>query len=404
LFRRALQQTFWHSDRHLLAVLLLPVAAALAQTRGTPPSVAPAPATAQPGAQQPSDHEPPSDPEREVFLESMSLIPFPGKGCFKAVFPNKIWQPAECASPPATPNPRALQPRADRLTVGKGTDYFLLSDSPSITSATGSFPSVNGVKSVYSPTVMQPNTYALQMNSNTFNSSFCDNCTVWQQFIFSQSQCGQRQPCVFIEYWLLNYSSSCPPGWYRGTVSDCFLNAMGTIVDPPLIEDLAKLKLKGTVSTTTADNTVVDAAVLLTADGTVWAAQGTPFGLAGAWQGAEFNLFGDCCGYGAYVNSGSNIEVKLGVDNGTVSCTTDPLLFAGGTAETNNLSLVLGSCSATGGSSPAIMFTECGGGQPPQEDTVAGTTRSTASATGETGSTASATLTINVIAPCAAPQ
>jgi hypothetical protein len=73
-----------------LAGLLSSVGAS-AQTQASPPSIAPPAATVQPGAQRPSDRE------REDFLKSMSLMPLPEEGCFKAVYPNKIWQPAECA-------------------------------------------------------------------------------------------------------------------------------------------------------------------------------------------------------------------------------------------------------------------------------------------------------------------
>jgi hypothetical protein len=139
------------------------------------------------------------------------------------------------------------------------------------------------------------------------------------------------------------------------------LNTIPASVDPvPAITDLAKLKLMGRVSTTTPDT-----AFLSAADGTVFPSKGAAnyIGIVGAWRGAEFNLFGDCCSYGAYLNNGSNIKVSLSVDNGTVNCINTG--FDGTTAETNNLSLLLGSCSATGGASPGIMFSESGGGPVP---------------------------------------
>ena len=206
-----------------LTVAALIAAAFSLSSVGASAQTQPPAATVQPGAQNPSDRQ------RADFLESMSRIPLPaplaGKGCFKAQYPNKIWIPIKCAPPPG-PNPRALVPRHDLLNVGGGTDYFV-NVSGSIASAIGTLDPANTVTKVYSPTyttpptptVVHPNDYTLQINSNTFSSPLCNgvpNCVGWQQFVFSQRQCGGTA-CVFVQYWLLNHPQPCPPNPTFGT-------------------------------------------------------------------------------------------------------------------------------------------------------------------------------------------
>lgn len=322
----------------------------------------------------------------------MRLIPFPGKGCFEAKYPNKTWQRVPCGPAPTKPSPLALKTRPNQ--VGAGNDYFAVTTG-NISSATGSFDSVSGVTAVYSPTdlsnptIVHPDTYMLQVNANRFptqayNCNNLSNCTGWQQFIFSQrSDCGA--PCVYIESWLLNYPSpsSCAQlsapagssGWIgqdatTTTAGGCFLNTAISTVPAQTIADLGKLKLQGTASMGGQDQ-----AILQTPQGDLKATnQDSLLGLAQSWSEAEFNLFGDCCAFEAFLNSGSNLTVRLEVDNGTSNspqCQTGFTPSRGATAETNNLNL--GTCNTVGGASPAIVFAESGGGPLPPGYTVGDT-------------------------------
>jgi hypothetical protein len=410
------QQTFF-SDRHLLGGLLSSVAAS-AQTQASPPSAVPPPAAVQPEAQNPSDRE------REDFRKSM-ISSFPGKGCFEAKYRNKTWQPVLCGPAPTKPNPLvALQTRPNQ--VGAGNDYFAVITG-NISSATGSFDSVSGVNAVYSPTdtnnpmIVYPDSYTLQLNANQFPTQACNNvpnCMGWEQFIFSQrSDCGA--PCVYIEYWLLNYPSPCPAGgpgsgwiFFAPTspmVCGCFLNTTTSAFPAQPVTVLGQLKLTGSagagggrsgggplpqgyeVAASTSSNLPItvtapptppappDQAILQTASGDlIENNQDSLLDLAKSWSEAEFNLFGDCCAFEAFLNSSLNLTVRLEVDNGTTNTPQCQNGSTFATAETNNLDL--GTCSPVGGASPAIVFTESGGGPLPPGYTVGGATASTGSA------------------------
>jgi von Willebrand factor type D domain len=312
----------------------------------------------------------------------MSRVPLPSEGCFVAHYPNETWVKVQCEPTRSAPNliRRSVQP----FNVGDGTDYFATVSGSTITSATGSFDSVTGVTDVFSEILNGPtntvfhNTYALQLNANRFSTPLCNGvagCIGWEQFIFSQrSACGS--PCTYIEYWVYNFNAACStlpnvPGanWqtFSGSGSGaagCFLNTKGTAVVPqPPIADLGKLKLTGTVSSGG------DTVQLSTPNGDVYAMENNllpDFGLAAsqAWSGAEFNIFGDCCGYEAFLNSGSSVAVRLAVNNGPLT-TPCPSYFPWVTVETNNLNL-LANCSTVTNPLPAIVYTESGGGPIPK--------------------------------------
>ena len=307
--------------------------------------------------------------ERRNFHEQMKQIALPGKGCFTAHYPEARWVPTNCGNAPQYPNPVARGARPN--TVGAGTDFFLQVPA-NISSATGSFDSAVGINTVRGPqlgstTVAHENTYSLQLNAGVFTTAACGGvpgCLGWEQFIFSQSQCAPSA-CAFIEYWLLNHGFPCPTAqwnFYPGTpttIPGCFLNTAFAYLSVPPVSELGALELSGSVSGG------LDTVTISTANGDVnAAAQDSLLDLAQNWRGAEYNLVGDCCAAESYLNSGSSLTVRLQALNGTANAPTCSTGFSGATAETNNLSLT-SSCSAVGGSSPAIVFTESGGGDLP---------------------------------------
>ena len=336
-----------------------------------------------------------SDEKKEDFRTKMMGIPLRRSGCFEAKYPNEEWKEVACGPVPKSPNPLTLGPASPSPNAGNGNDYFA-QVTGNISSATGSFDSATGISAVYSPTytvpstptVVHPNTYSLQLNSDIISTSAnCagGGCSGWEQFIFSQRQCdiSGLQSCVFIEYWLYN-SPACPRAGGTGcscpsavftpyfdptgnTASGCFVNTPSTMFSTPAIADLGSLKLTGTANSGGMDQVTVQ-----TADGLLHtkAFPDSTIGLANGWHGVEFNLFGDCCAYEAFLNSGSQLTLRLNATSSSAPICLAPNTFSGETAETNNLQLNLGSCHPSGA---AIVFSEGGGGSLPSGYTIGDT-------------------------------
>ena len=301
---------------------------------------------------------------REQWREDISHIATPSAGCFHATYPSIVWERTACkaAIPRVAPTPRWFSFGAAQ-TAGNGNDYTLQS-STLITKATGTFPSVTGVTSETGVGVaayggggiLGANEYSLQINSS-FNSttSACRNhsgCTVWQQFVYAPDYSVDGEAAVFMQYWLIGYGgSSCPSGWGSDGAGDCYRNsAAATAPDVPATQ-LANLKLAGTVASGGNDT------VVFTNGTQAYSSSGSDsvLYLSQVWKVSEFNVVGNAGGSEAVFNSGSSITVKVAVSNGS---TTAPSCVAnsGSTGESNNLNL--GSCTASGGSSPYIQFTE----------------------------------------------
>jgi hypothetical protein len=155
--------------------------------------------------------------------------------------------------------------------------------------------------------------------------------------------------------------------WYDktgATASGCYFNTEATAVSKPPVADFGKLKLVGQAGVGGKD-----AATIQTADGTLHrnSFDANALNLAKFWTGAEFNVFGDCCAYEAFFNTGTNMVVRIHTTSQKppdcfLSTTTPDHIFIGATAETNNLDLVSNSCAAKSPSD--ITFTQSGGGDP----------------------------------------
>ena len=325
---------------------------------------------------------PPQAQSREAWRAELSRHPLPKKGCFNATYPSTEWHEVPCGPPSRHPNPPAKGPRSD--TVGNGTD-FVAQTSGLISTAVGSFNSVIDAKSVQGDVggsaPQQSGVFMLQINTQFFSSppacKGIQGCRGWQQFLFSQTQGpppgpGQQSvvsgttPVVFMEYWLLGYGQECPStppvaggtSWMPDGDGDCWANGPTTYVPPQTVASLAGLVL--TASTNAAAQ---DTVALETTNGEVVANGGdSVLALAKFWNAAEFNVFGDCCLTQTVFNNGSTIEVKTSIDDGTTNAPDCPS-NGGTTGETNNLSIV-SPCWTTGGTSPAIEFTEAFGSPP----------------------------------------
>jgi hypothetical protein len=326
---------------------------------------------------RPNDHRRPNIEERKTYEKRMVAIHPAKPGCFEAHFPDEHWVETQCLPAPRTPNPRARGPRPN--TVGDGTDWFATVTSGNISQVTGSFDKTSGIVQLLGPingdtSVVHPNVYAMQTNSNTYTPSICGTLTdcAWVQFIFSQTQCGSS-PCVFIEYWLLNHANPCPTnaswtfygpgvaGYTPGTTPGCYLNTTAKSLSAVPLSDLGSLRI---VSTTQGGNDIVTASDV---DGTLGSQSNASIAdLATGWTGVEYNLVGDCCSVETFFTSTTTASLTLRVAtvNGTTNAPNCASSFTGTTAESNNLNLT-GGCTPVSGADPAIVFTESGGGPLP---------------------------------------
>jgi hypothetical protein len=305
---------------------------------------------------------------RQAWRENMAQLDTPSAGCFEAHYPSIIWQQVGCkqltqhAVHPVLPL-RVKQGLAE--TAGNGNDYVLQSPgSTLISSTTGSFPSVTGVTSEQGVGVaayggggiLGPNEYSLQINSQfTSTTSACNGhsgCTVWQQAVYAPDYEVNGSAAVFFQYWLIGYGGTrCPSGWGSDGSGDCYKNSSyATAPDVPATQ-LGNVKLAATATSGGNDK------VTFTNGTTAYSvsASDSVVKLATIWKQSEFNVVGNAGGSEAQFNSGSSITVKIAATYGS---TTAPSCIAndGSTGESNNLNL--GSCSAVGGSSPYIQFTE----------------------------------------------
>jgi hypothetical protein len=323
---------------------------------------------------------------RQAWRETMHQTNTYDIGCFHASYPSTQWEKVECAD---IPGYRSAPPRltGHEQVVGNGYDYVAQAPSGDLFSlALGSFPKVTGVTSEKgvnvpfgdgeSDGITGKNEYTLQVNTNFANTAACDGyvgCLAWQQYVVSTntpvsltSNKLTDKTEVFIEYWLINYgvddgSDICPPGFLDAGPSgeggdDCVQNTPATVVYKGQlpITDLASLQLSGSA---VADGTDKATATYGTEAYAATVADSYT-DISSGWNQVEFNVVGNAGGSRADFNSGSSLTVKIALTDGSTSKPTcvPPGDYDGTTGETNDLKI--GKCTATGGSTPYIEFTE----------------------------------------------
>lgn len=293
----------------------------------------------------------------KTWHETMRQMAPPTTGCFQASYPSVIWERARCEATSYRSNPHVKLSTAE--TVGNGNDYAAATSNLT-GSATGSFPVVTGVTSETDGTTA--NSYTLQLNTNLANASpACgsygySSCQVWEQFIYSSSYVGGVAQ-VFMQNWMfIPRKARCPRsgGWtsYKtSSYNGCYKNSNAVNTSMVPATQLANLKLAGAVTANGNDT------VTFTNGTTAYAVSepDTTLGIAYVWNQSEFNIVGNGGGSAATFNSGSSVTVNLQVNDGSTNAPSC-LANAGSTGETNNLNL--GPCSAAGGTSPYIQFTE----------------------------------------------
>jgi len=315
----------------------------------------------------------------------------PQAGCFVATYPNPVWQPTQCGTPPSQP-----------MVVGSGNDW--VAEAPSgklINSVLGGFINVNGLTSETDVCVgpapyctsggKGANYYSLQINANSgFPVTYYGKKTTgWEQFIYQNNgfsgSCGTSScGMAWIEYWLNNYWStygSCPPAsqnppgggtsnWFTSVENpkpgqkgvSCVYNTNGPVTpyEPPT--NLLNLILYAYSNSKVIDHSWDQVTLCVTGgDCYLKSLTDTVLRLYKYWTQSEFNVFGYTDGSRAEFNSGTTIGVLNDLENHDgAPFTKQPTCLKGGsTGETNNLNL--GSCSPNV-SSPRqpswITFTE----------------------------------------------
>jgi hypothetical protein len=284
----------------------------------------------------------------EAWRTTMNGAAVPGQGCFTAEYPSTAWTQVACRKAPAGPFLPAHGPRG--FVVGNGNDYAA-QIATSISSAVGSFPSIKGLTDETNDGASD--TYSLQLNSSYYVAPVCQGakvpseCRAWMQYVYSNN--APSDGAGFMEIWLINYGSTCPAG-FGPYATDCYYNSNAVNVPNQTLAALADIKVSGAAAAGGNDT------VKITTSKKAYAVAmpDSMIDLAGNWNTAEYNLFGDGGGSEAEFNPGTTIKVKIQLQDGSTSaptCITD-----GFTLESNNLGLNM--CKAAGGKKPSITFTE----------------------------------------------
>ena len=265
----------------------------------------------------------------------MKSLGVPHAGCFAASYPEVQWHATQCK---AAPHLRyAPTTRSSPETVGNGTDYSAVV-SGSISSATGSFPSVSAGSTEYQVVNgnQVANDFSLQLNTAPFTSPMCSGpgigsgCKGWQQFVYATSVNE-----IFIQDWLLGYDTTCPADWTQYQ-SDCYRNTAASPWNGPAaltVADLASVQLTGIANA--GDN---DTVIMTATSGFATAESSSDtLGLANNWNTAEFDVFGNANSSEAVFSPGTSISTSTAINDG--SATAPTCAMEGFTGETNNLNM-----------------------------------------------------------------
>jgi hypothetical protein len=268
-----------------------------------------------------------------------------GSGCFQASFPALVWRSATCVKAPEVPfAPAASSSREGAPdTVGNGVDYSAMV-SGLISKATGSFtgvsPKISEKGQFDGAGSQKANTFSLQLNSEFFSGSpACSgasdpaNCLAWQQFIYDT-----HSKTVFMQYWLIDYDTTCPGSWFTYTAAgqtDCYVNSAASKVSGKALtaKSLATLSLSGTA--TSGGNDQVD--LINGGKATLATGSDAMVDLSAYWNTSEWGVYGDAGGGQANFGKSNTLEA---VTTLTATSSSAPTCVKKGfTGETNNLTL-----------------------------------------------------------------
>jgi hypothetical protein len=304
------------------------------------------------------------DPEsvaRANWRATMGQNSTPGEGCFHASYPSIVWESVDCKVAQPRFHPEHVTPADPEAAVtGNGND-FVAEANGLITLASGGFAikDVTSVKSVgvaeyKNAGILGANEYSVQLNTNDkLTTSACaghSGCHVWQQFLYMTDYNVKGLAAVLMQYWLLDWGSSCPSGWALSGTVNCYKNSAYEEVPDVAITDLDSVALEGTASAGGNDSVVF----LFGSDSYSITGKDSVLDISSVWDKAGFNVVGDTGGSRANFNSGASINVTLLYFDGSTAAPTC-VANDGTTGESNNLTL--GTCAASGGI-PNIQFNE----------------------------------------------
>jgi hypothetical protein len=288
----------------------------------------------------------PSAQTKAQWHEEISNLRTPGSGCYHASYPALQWHATPCLVAPNVPLVPRMQTRGGPLTIGNGSDYAA-QVTGKISQATGTFTNVSsnltekGQIGGVGPQVK--NAFTLQLNSEFFSTPVCSGsgtpseCLGWQQFIYAYHYSGNTN-VVFMQYWLLNWDTTCPAGWNTfntgSNTDDCYENSAATSYGALPAKDLGDISLVAKASSGGTDTVTLSSSL-----GGASSASGndSKLDLAGAWNATEWGAFGDAGGAEANFGADSTLEAQTAFQATSSSAPT--CLATGFTGETNNLNL-----------------------------------------------------------------
>jgi hypothetical protein len=296
-------------------------------------STGPASAAIQPTARQ-----------MAAWQAAISHVQQPGSGCYHASYPSLRWHAVRCVTAPKLPLVPASRSarRPGAAAVGDGHDYS--AQVPGLISrAAGTFKNVSpgisekGTLGGSGPKIA--NSFSLQLNTQFVTGSpACSGsskpakCQAWQQFVYTYQ--NRKSGYVFMQYWLINYDATCPPGWMAYS-ADCYTNSNAVAVKAVTAKQLATVRI-----TASAKAHGKDVASLSVGSGSAASVSGkdTKVHLAKFWNTTEWGVYGDGGGSEAYFGTGATLQAQTALTASSGS-SAPTCVSEGFTGETNNLKL-----------------------------------------------------------------
>jgi hypothetical protein len=242
--------------------------------------------------------------------------------------------------------------------VGNGGDYSA-QVSGLISAATGTFadvsPGITEQGDVGDSGPLTANAFTLQLNSQYFSgppacagSSDPADCQGWQQFVYGYDQCTPSSSCIYMQYWLRGYGTTCPSGWYSDSLGDCYTNSSPAMVGSLTASQLATVQLTG--GAVSGGNDSVSLSVG-SGQATTVIKSDSELDLAAHWNTTQWGVYGDGTRDEAFFGANTTLQAQTAL---TATSTSAPSCVAENfTAETNNLSLA--STPALGSQSSPTM-------------------------------------------------
>ena len=279
---------------------------------------------------------------------AIAHVPEQGSGCYQASYPSLQWHSVACVAAPKIPLvpasstvPRAAASHTGPATVGDGTDYSAVVTGL-ISKATGTFTNVSSniseTGNVGGSGSKVSNSFSLQLNSEFISGSpACakasspTSCQAWEQFVYTYNGGGTGD--IYMQYWLIDYDTSCPSGWTSYS-EDCYTNSNASEVSSLTAKQLATVSLSATA--VSGGNDAVSLSVG-SGQATTVTAKDTKIDLAAYWNTTEWGVYGDGGGSAANFASGNTLDAQTVLTATSSSAPT--CVKEGFTGETNNLTL-----------------------------------------------------------------